>query len=247
MTEAVPGLLRYARALTRDPVAAEDLVQDTVVRALERGADFRGEASPATWLHRILHHRFVDLTRASRTQPVDAEELAEQVERAWRDDAYTVDAETVILRAERAEELRDAIIHLPVGYRSAVVLHDVQGLTAAHVAEIQDVSLAAAKQRISRGRAMLVTQLARGTERRAALAGVPLRCWDARSRVSDYLDGELDPGAREALEAHLGSCPTCPALYAGLVGVCAALGALRDPDTVIPPTIVNRLHSAETG
>ena len=244
ITAAVPGLLRYARVLTRDPVAAEDLVQDTVVRALERAGDYRGESSPATWLHRILHHRFVDVVRADRTAPVDTDELAERVETDWRDDSYTVDAETVILRAETAEELRDAIIHLPAIYRSAVVLHDVQGLTAAAVADVQEVSLAAAKQRISRSRAMLVTHLARGTERRAALSGIPLRCWDARSRVSDYLDGDLDLRTRAALETHLGSCPTCPALYAGLVGVRAALGALRDPDTVVPPAVVDRLRAA---
>ena len=97
------------------------------MRALERAADFRGDSSAATWLHRILHHRFVDVVRASRSDPVDAEELAERVEADWRDDSYTVDAETVLLRAETAEELRDAIIHLPAAYRSAVVLHDVQG------------------------------------------------------------------------------------------------------------------------
>ena len=245
ITAAVPGLLRYARALTRDATLAEDLVQDTVVRALERADSFRGQALPQTWLHRILHHLFVDQMRADRTEPTESETLAERVERDWQDDSYTVDAETVILRAETAQELRDAIIHLPAAYRSAVVLHDVQGLTAAAVADVQEVTVAAAKQRISRGRAMLVTHLARGTERRAALDGVPLRCWDARSRVSDYLDDELPSGARRALERHLASCPTCPALYAGLVGVRTALGALRDPDTVIPPGIVERLRRPE--
>ncbi|MBK7274535.1 MAG: sigma-70 family RNA polymerase sigma factor [Actinomycetales bacterium] len=210
ITAAVPGLLRYARVLTRDAATAEDLVQDTVVRALERAADFRGDSSAATWLHRILHHRFVDVVRASRPTPSMPKNSAERVEADWRDDSYTVDAETVLLRAETAEELRDAIIHLPAAYRSAVVLHDVQGLTSAAVADIQDVSLAAAKQRISRARAMLVTHLARGTERRAALGGIPLRCWDARSRVSDYLDGDLDSATRVALETHLGSAPRAP-------------------------------------
>ncbi len=239
---AVPGLLGYARTLTRDPVAAEDLVQDTVVRALERADDFRGESAPQTWLHRILHHRFVDLARANRSDPVDDDALAEAVEADWRDDAYTVDAETVQLRAEQADQLRDAIIHLPATYRSAVVLHDVQELTAAQVAQVQDVSVAAAKQRISRDRVMLVTHLARGTERRAAQEGVPLRCWDARSRVSDYLDDEITAAERAALESHLSGCPTCPALYAGLVGVRAGLGALRDPDTVVPPGLAHRLR-----
>ena len=43
----------------------------------------------------------------------------------------------------------------------------------------------------------------------------------------------------------LGSCPTCPALYAGLVGVRAALGALRDPDTVVPPALADRVRTTE--
>ena len=62
----VPALLRYARALTGNDIDAEDLVQDTAVRALERAEGFRGESSLATWLHRILHHRFVDETRRRR-------------------------------------------------------------------------------------------------------------------------------------------------------------------------------------
>ncbi|MEI2732084.1 MAG: sigma-70 family RNA polymerase sigma factor [Dermatophilaceae bacterium] len=240
--EAVPGLLHYARALTRDPAAAEDLVQDTVVRALERAEDFRGDSAPATWLHRILHHRFVDLARAHRADPTDEDVLAERVEAAWRSDDYTVDAQTVLERAEDGAQLRDALVHLPASYRSAIVLHDVQGLTAAQVADVQDVSVAAAKQRISRGRAMLVSELARETQRRVALKGVPMRCWDARSRVGDYLDDELSRPERSQLESHLSACPTCPALYAGLVGVRAALGALRDPDSVVPPAIARRLR-----
>lgn len=242
VTDAVPGLLRYARTLTRDPVAAEDLVQDTIVRALERAADFRGDSSPATWLHRILHHRFVDVVRAQRADPTDDDLLAERVESAWRAEDYTVDAQVVLERAEDAAQLRDALVHLPATHRSAIVLHDVQGLTAAQVADIQQVSVAAAKQRISRGRAMLVSELARETQRRVALRGVPLRCWDARSRVGDYLDDELSPAERAQLESHLAACPTCPALYTGLVGVRSALGSLRDPDTVVPAAIAERLR-----
>lgn len=240
----VPGLLRYALLLTRDREAAEDLVQDTVVRALERADQFRGEASVATWLHRIMFTRFVDGTRRTAPELRAEEELVDAVEAAWRDDAYTVAAEVVIERAEQREELRDALLRLPVAYRTAVVLHDVEGLTARAVAEVQGVSLAASKQRIRRGREMLVSALARGAERRAALTGVPLNCWQARSRIDDYLAGELGTRERTRLEAHLAGCPTCPALYAGIVGVTAALGGLRDPDSVVPPRLAGRVREA---
>lgn len=55
-----------------------------------------------------------------------------------------------------------------------------------------------------------------------------LSCPLARSMVSDYIDGELPPDQARALEAHLGSCPFCPPLYASLVETLAELKALDD-------------------
>lgn len=240
----LPGLLRYALALTRDPDRADDLVQETVTRALERADQFRGDSSVATWLHRVMYHRFIDEVRRRSADPVDDEVLARAVEEAWRDDDYTVDAEAVLLRAEVREELSDALVRLPVHYRAAVVLHDVEGLTAAQIAQIAQVTLPAAKQRIRRGRAMLVTALAGGVDRRAATRGVPMNCWQARSRIDDYLADDLPGEDRSRLERHLAACPTCPALYASIVGVTEALGSLRDPDSVVPPALAARVRAA---
>lgn len=241
----VPGLLRYARTISPNAGWAQDLVQDTLVRALERSASYRGEASLATWLHRILHNLAVDSARRERETPVGGaemlESLVDDVERRWREDDYTVDAATVAERAETRAELEDALIHLPFGYRTTVVLHDAEGMTVAQIAQIQDVSLSAAKARLRRGRMMLVTALAEGAEGRRATPGVPMRCWDARSRVSDYLDDELAAGDRLLIESHLEGCPTCPPLYAGLVGARSALSARRDPDTVVPPELAARI------
>jgi RNA polymerase sigma-70 factor (ECF subfamily) len=240
----VPGLLRYARTITADSQLAEDLVQETLLRALQRADSFRGEASLATWLHRILHNLAVDLFRADREDAT--EDIEREVEEKWRDDSYTVDAATVVERAETREELADALVHLPVIYRTAVVLHDSEAMTVAEIADVQGVGLPAAKARLRRGRMMLVDALAQGRERRAALAGVPLRCWDARSKVSDYLDDELPAPDRVLVERHLETCPTCPPLYAGLVGTRAALGALRDADTVVPSSLADRINELLT-
>jgi RNA polymerase sigma-70 factor (ECF subfamily) len=235
--------MRYALALTRDPDRADDLVQDTVTRALERADTFRGESSAATWLHRVMYHRFVDDVRRPRVDPVEEESLVRAVEAAWRDDDYTVDAEAVLLRAEVREELYDALVRLPVDYRSAVVLHDVEGLTAAQVADVAEVSLAAAKQRIRRGRTMLVTALSGGVDRLAATRAVPMKCWQARSQIDDYLADELAREDRALLERHLEGCPTCPALYASIVGLTEALGRWRDPDSVVPPDLADRVRA----
>jgi RNA polymerase sigma-70 factor (ECF subfamily) len=237
----LPGLLRYARTLTADATQAEDLVQTTVVRALARSDGFREESSLATWLHRILHNLAVDEARRSREQP--SEDLAEAVEAMWREDDYTVDAAAVVARAETRSDLLEALSHLPAIYRTVVVLHDAEGMTMREIAEIQQVTLAAAKQRLRRARMMLVSRLATGHERRQALRGVPLRCWEARRHISDYLDGELDPAVARTVEKHLETCPTCPPLYAALVGITNSLGRslARDPDTVVPADLAHRL------
>lgn len=236
----MPGLLRFARTLTRDPAHAEDLVQETLARALQRSDGFRGESSLATWLHRIMHNLAVDSARRDREDP--REDMSAVVEARWREDSYTVDSATVVTRAEERDELREALTHLPLAYRAAVVLHDAEGMTVREIGQIQGVSLAAAKQRLRRGRMMLVSELASGAERRESLRGVPLRCWEARQHISDYLDGDLPAASARRVERHLQTCPTCPPLYAALVGTTQALHATsRDPDTVVPPSLARRL------
>jgi RNA polymerase sigma-70 factor (ECF subfamily) len=223
----VPGLLRYARTLVRDAEQAEDLVQDTLARALERLRSFRGESSLATWLHRILHNLAVDESRKRRIDAIDVSGVSvERAEVLWHDESYTVDAALVAERAETRRFLRAALLTLPLIYRSSVVLHDAEGWTMAEIAAIQGITLPAAKQRLRRGRMMLVTSLAEPTEGGDGPDSA-LGCWEARSRVSDYLDDELPAAERVRLEQHLEGCPTCPPLYAGLVAVRSAMRARR--------------------
>jgi RNA polymerase sigma-70 factor, ECF subfamily len=236
----LPALSRTARVLVRDPVRAEDLVNDTVVRALEKASTFRGESSVRHWLRRIMHNLAIDQAR----RPTEL--LVDEIEDRWRDDAYSVDAEAVVLRAETQDEVLDALVHIPYAYRATVILHDMEGLTTQEVADVMDVGLPAAKQRLRRGRMALVSALAAGHERRVALDGVPLRCWDARAQVSDYLDGELDDTTKRDVERHLESCPTCPPLYAALVGVTAVVAGLRDGDNVLNPAIAERIREQST-
>jgi RNA polymerase sigma-70 factor (ECF subfamily) len=232
----IPGLYRYALSLAGNRAEAEDVVGDTVLRALERQDQFRGEASLRTWLHQILHRLAIDRGRRHGREMTVA-----GVEGTWRDERYSVDAAVVADRAQIRAELRDSLLHLPFGYRAVVVLHDAEGWPAAEIAQALGIGLPAARQRLRRGRMMLVTALAQGQERRTAGKQVPLSCWDARSRVSDYIDGELAAGQRVPLEAHLAACATCPPLYQALVGATASLGALHDPDSVVPPELARRI------
>lgn len=233
-----PELYRFALSIVRDPHRAADLVQETMVRAIERSDQYRADAPLGSWLRRILHNLAIDTGRRSAREIV-----VEEVEDDWRADEYTVDPAAVLERSQTREELEDALARLPFIYRSAVVLHDVEGWTVRQIAELHETSLSAAKQRLRRGRMALVTALAEGAERRRLLEGVPMKCWDARRHVSDYLDGVLDVPTARIVEAHLEVCPTCPPLYAALVGARDGLQGLRDPDSVIPPKLEDRIRS----
>jgi len=238
LAEHADHLYRFALTISRDPELAADLVQDTFIRALERADQYRGDAPVRAWLRRILHNLAVD-----RARRASHEVAVEQIEERWMDDAYTVDPGAVAVRTETREELEDALARLPFIYRAVVVLHDIEGWKVREIADLQEVGLPAAKQRLRRGRMALVTALADGHERRRQLEGVPMRCWDARQHVSEYINGTLEADTAGLVESHLEVCPTCPPLYAALVDAHEKLGKLRDSDAVVPPDVESRIRA----
>lgn len=224
--------------LARDPVVAEELAQEAALRAWSRQRQLRDGAPVGPWLNRILVNLVIDRSRAHHD-----ELTVSDIEDRWHDDDYTVDPERVLARAELRDELEDGLVRLPAGYRMVVVLHDAAGWPVSAIADAMHIGLPAAKQRLRRGRMMLVSALAEGDPRRAASLAQPVRCWTARRHISSYLDGELDPATRAAVEEHLATCPTCPPLYAGLVGVRTIMGGLRDLDTVVEDAIATRIRA----
>jgi RNA polymerase sigma-70 factor (ECF subfamily) len=236
LSDELPRLTRLALRLARDPARVEDLVQEAALRAWAKQHQLREDAPIGPWLNRILVNLTIDRSRTRRDEVVLAD-----VEDRWRDDDYTVDPEQVLARAEQREDLEDALARLPVGYRTVVVLHDAAGMTTPAIADALDIGLPAAKQRLRRGRMMLVSALADDDPRRAASLAQPMRCWKARSQISAYLDEELPAEGRRAVEEHLADCPTCPPLYASLVGLQETLGDLRDTDRVVPDAVAARI------
>jgi RNA polymerase sigma-70 factor, ECF subfamily len=237
LADELPRLVRLAARLLSDADAAEDCAQDTIIGAWRRREQLRDPSALPAWLRRSLVNRIIDRSRRHH------EELdIEAVEADWHDDSYTVMPERVLERAELRDELEDGLARLPVIYRLPVVLHDALGWTGAEIAAAMEVGLPATKQRLRRGRMMLVSALAEDDARRHASLAQPMHCWRARRHVSAYLDGELDAATRTTVERHLESCPTCPPLYASLVGVRASLGGLRDSDTVVEGEIAGRIR-----
>ena len=235
----IPMLVRLATRLVRDGDVAEDCAQETVVAAWRRRDQLRDADALGAWLRRSLVNRVIDRSRVHH----DELDILD-VEADWRDDHFSVEPERVVERSEMRDELEDGLARLPVIYRVPVVLHDALGWTGPEVAAALGIGLPATKQRLRRGRMMLVSALATDDARRQASLAQPLRCWRARRHVSAYLDGDIDDATRELVEAHLATCPTCPPQYAALVGVHASQGGLRDPDPVVENAIRARIEAA---
>ena len=238
----LPWLVGLATRLTRDPAVAEDCAQETLIAAWRRHDQLRDPGALRGWLRRTLLNRIIDRARVHHAELDIAD-----VERDWADDTWTVQPERVLLRAEQHEDLEDALARLPVILRVPVVLHDALGWTGTEIAAALGIGLPAAKQRLRRGRMMLVSALAEDDARRQASLAQPMRCWQARRHVSAYLDGELDAPTTHAVATHLESCPTCPPLYATLVGIRSRMEGLRDPDTVVERDVAERIRQRLSG
>lgn len=151
LVEELSGpLLRYLGRYLGDHVLAEDLLQETLIR-IDRGLQgFAGRAEIKTWAFSIATNVAADHFRrpANRARIVDIEEEPEVP-----DADRSVDDRLVI--QEMTGCVRQVIDSLPEDYRAALVLHDLEGMSAAETADICGCSLPTAKIRIHRARQRL--------------------------------------------------------------------------------------------
>jgi RNA polymerase sigma-70 factor, ECF subfamily len=143
-------LLRYLQRYAGDPVVAEDLLQETLIR-IDRGLpSFEGRASLKTWAFTIATRVAADHFRrpVNRVRIVDVDETADV-----SDADRTADQRLVI--DEMNACVREVVDSLPEDYRTAIVLHDLEGLSAIETAEVAGCSVASAKIRIHRARVRL--------------------------------------------------------------------------------------------
>lgn len=153
--EVTPALRRYLERYVGDHAVAEDLYQETLLRMSAGYGAFAGRSSVKTWAFSIASRVAADYFRRPehRTRIIDLDDVAEPV-----DPGRSVDERIVV--DEMNECVRRVIDSLPEIYRSALILHDIEGLSAAQTAEACECSLASAKIRIHRARARLKEALA---------------------------------------------------------------------------------------
>ncbi len=143
-------LQRYLERMCGNRATADDLLQETLLRIARGLPRFEGRSSVKTWAFTIATRVATDHFRRTDTRLpiVDVDEVAEISD-------PDIDGEGRIIIDEMNACVREVIDGLPPDYRAALVLHDLQGLTAAATAKACGCSLATAKIRIHRARARL--------------------------------------------------------------------------------------------
>jgi RNA polymerase sigma-70 factor (ECF subfamily) len=141
----IPDLRRYARALTGDAWAADDLVQDTLERACTRWRFWVTGSDLRAWLFTVMHNLFVDGTRRALRSPVatvDVDEMAHQLAGSGGPPEQSIDLQRCLLR-------------LPEDQREVLLLVTLQDLSYQKVARITGTPVGTVMSRLSRARTRL--------------------------------------------------------------------------------------------
>ena len=156
----------YASALrmTRNPADAEDLVQETMLRAYRSFDRFEPGTNLKAWLFRIMTNAYINTYRKKQREPkkVSSDEIEDfdlYQELKNHDDQFTQTPERIVLDGLVDSDIIDAIDDLPEQFRLAVVLSDVEGFSYAEMAQIMDVPLGTVMSRLHRGRKALQKRL----------------------------------------------------------------------------------------
>ena len=147
----------YARWLTRDPVQAQDVAQEAMLRALRYFHAFRGEEA-RPWLLRIVRNTWHDI-RARR----GADEPLEGVENQPADGP---DPEQSALATDRRRHVAAALAALPTDLREALVLREIEDLSYKEIAAVLDLPIGTVMSRLARARERVAVELGRRLGRR---------------------------------------------------------------------------------
>lgn len=146
MVAQIPSLRRYARALTGDTWAADDLVQDTLERACNKWRLWLVGTNLRAWLFSVMHNLFVNQLRQSaggaRPAMLDIDDLADELP-------------APAINPDQALDLQRCLLRLPPEQREVLLLVGLEDMNYAEIAKITGVPLGTVMSRLSRARARL--------------------------------------------------------------------------------------------
>jgi len=156
-------IFRVARRMMGNDVDAEDVTQNVLIKILKSASSFRGDSDPMGWIYRITINESRELYRRRGRRPtVSLDALPVEIDGTShtvgvKDFSRRPDKE--IFRREVEARVGEAIQELPDGYREAVILMDIEGLSYKDAAEVMDLTLGGFKTRLHRARLHLRRRL----------------------------------------------------------------------------------------
>lgn len=139
------AMYRSAVSIVRDHALAEDVVQESLVRAWRALDTFRGDSSPRTWLLRITHNTAVSMLRRLRDSAIDPLDMPESP-------VETADTEDLGMASALLAAIEEALFELDELSRAVVVLREIENLSYEEISELLRVPLPTVKTRLFRAR-----------------------------------------------------------------------------------------------
>ncbi|MFA5805174.1 MAG: sigma-70 family RNA polymerase sigma factor [Melioribacteraceae bacterium] len=162
--EAVPHLdavYNFALRMTGDEDDADDLVQETYLKAFRFFDKFENGTNCKAWLFRILKNSFINDYRKTTKEPnkVDYDDIQNFYENIKADEVETQHYEEDAFSNLLDDEISKAISELPEDFRTVVILSDIEGFTYEEIADFVDIPVGTVRSRLHRARKMLYVQL----------------------------------------------------------------------------------------
>lgn len=157
----LPALKSFALKLTNDPEEADDLVQDTMLKAFRFFDQFERGTNSKAWLFQIMKNSFINNYRKNSKEPdkIDYEDVQNFYENIQAEDVKTVHFETDAFHDILDDEIANALSALPDDFRTVVFLSDIEGYSYEEIADFIDVPLGTVRSRLHRARKMLYALL----------------------------------------------------------------------------------------
>jgi RNA polymerase sigma-70 factor (ECF subfamily) len=185
-------LFKSALRMTRSVEDAEDLIQETYLKAYKYYERFAEGTNFKAWLFKIMKNTFINSYRKKKLQPpkVDFDDVQEGLEETLLDAMQdsNIDPESGVLASEMDHEVRQTLIQLPHDYKMVVLLADLQGFSYKDIADILEVPVGTVMSRLYRGRRMLERALLRYGRRYNYLSTPPEKLRDTKIDLAEFFD-----------------------------------------------------------
>jgi RNA polymerase sigma-70 factor (ECF subfamily) len=183
-------LFKSALRMTRSVEDAEDLIQETYLKAYKYYARFAEGTNFKAWLFKIMKNTFINSYRKKKLQPpkVDFDDVQEGLEETLLDAAQVSsrDPEAGAISTEMDHEVRQTLVELPHDYKMVVLLADLEGFSYKEIADILEVPVGTVMSRLYRGRRMLERTLLKYGRRYNYINVPPEKLRDTKIDVSEF-------------------------------------------------------------